>query len=306
MANENDVNPNQSDAGYIKEIGNILETVRKPFLVLEKNGVVIFANQRFYDAYKITPDQVLGHPLSSIADKEWDIPALRHLLEVVLAEKDSAGDDYEIEYTFPRFGYKILRINGQSIFLSGIGRQVLLLSLEDYTKRKLQEKQLFESEERFRRLFETSHDGLLLVNKETGVIIEVNAAFTELLGITREEAVGKQIQEAGVVGKETDLQSMLERLVDKGFYAFDNVLINLKSSLPFPAQITITDRSTVIQCNIRDISERILENELLQKTANEWQATFNAVPDLITVVDRDMRILRTNDAFNQFFCGNKG
>ena len=301
MADKNDVTSNQLEALFLKEIGKILETVRKPFLVLEKNGTVLFANQRFLDSYNITAEQIIGYDLFSIACREWDIVALRNLIKIVLAEKETIEDDYEIDYTFPRLGHKFLKVNCQCTSFEELDREVLLLSIEDYTKRKLQEQALVASEDRFRRLFETSHDGLLLVNKETGIINEVNAALTEILGVARDEIIGKQIQEAGIVSPQIDLPSLMEKLTATGFYAFDNVLINLKSSLPFPAQITFTDRSTVIQCNIRDISERILEKEVLQKTAKEWQTTFNAVPDLITVLDRDLHILRANDAFLRFF-----
>ncbi|MBU0679826.1 MAG: PAS domain-containing protein [Proteobacteria bacterium] len=291
---------NQSGASFIEDIGKIVEVVRKPFLILEKNYTVLYANQRFYNAYQVTPEQIVGHDFFSVADKEWDFAAFRHLLEVVLAEKESTEDDYEIDHIVPRLGRKILRINGQRTFLTGIDKHVLLLSIEDYTKRKFQEQQLLESVERFQRLFETSYDGLLLVNKESGIITAVNAALAKMLGISRDEIVGKLIQEAGIVNKEADLTTLLERLSSKDFYTFDDVLINLKTSLPFPAQITFTDRSSVIQCNIRDISERIEEKQLLQKTVREWQTTFNSVPDLITVLDPDMRILRANDACNQF------
>ena len=306
MTNQNDVKSNPSDALFLKEIGEILETTRKPFVILEKNGTVLFANQRFYNSFDSSPDQIIGNDFFSVADREWDIATLRNLTEFVLPEKETIEDDYEINHTFPRFGRKILRINCRCFFLEGLGRQVLLLSIEDYTRRKLQEQALVASEERFRRLFETSHDGLLLVNKETGIIIEVNEALTELLGMSRDEVIGKQIQETGIVSHETDVPGLIEKLIDTGFYVFDNVLINLKTSLPFTAQVSLTNRSTVIQCNIRDISERISEKQLLQEAASEWQATFNTVPDLIAVLDREMRILRTNDAFKHFFSVTAG
>ena len=301
MANENDTNFNQSDVHFLEEVSKILETVRKPFIILETDGRVLFLNQRFCNTYEIAPEQMAGHTIFSALDGEWDIPDLRHLLNVALAEKDLTEDDYEIDHIFPRFGHKIMRINGQRSFFRTLGRQVLLLSIEDYTKRKLQEQKLFESEERFRRMFETSSDGLLLATKDDGTIIEVNAALCEMLGIGREEIVGKSLVEAGIAGREYNLQHLLERLTGKGSFAFDSVLVNVKSSLPFPAQVTFTDRSAVIQANVRDISKRIQEKDLLQKTAQEWLATFNAVPDLITRLDPDMRILRSNDAFRRYF-----
>lgn len=306
MANENGMNSNPADARLLIDIGNILEATRKPFVILEKNGTVLFANQRFYDCFNSSAEQFIGHDFFSAADKEWDIAALRNLIRIVLSGKETIEADYEIDHTFPSLGRKNLRVNCQHTYIAGIGRQIILLSIEDYTRRKLLEQALVASEERFRRLFETSHDGLLLVNKETCIIIEANPALVEILGVPRDEIIGKQIQEVGILSRETDLSSLMEKLCATGFYAFDNVLINLKTSQSFPAQVSFTNRSTVIQCNIRDISERISEKQLLQQTANEWQATFNAVPDLVSVLDRDLRILRTNDAFHQFFSVTPG
>lgn len=177
----------------------------------------------------------------------------------------------------------------------------MLLSIEDYTKRKYAEQRLWESEQRFRRMFETSSDGLLLINKETGVITNANPALFELLGKTEDEIVGKQIHEAGLLGSESDKQRLLETLRVKGRHTLESELINLKAARSFHAQISFTNRSAAIQCNVRDISERIQENRLLKERAAEWQTIFNAFPDLITVLDLDMRIVRSNDAFNRFF-----
>ncbi|MBU1055862.1 MAG: PAS domain-containing protein [Proteobacteria bacterium] len=302
----NDANSNKTFESYLDEIADILETVRKPFLIMDSDLKVISANQRFYDTFNITPDQILQHHLYSALDNEWDIPALRHLIDNCFSKKDKGVDDYEIDHTFPRLGHKMLRVNSRCTTLSTLDKQVILLSIEDYTRRKLQEQKLRESEERFRRMFETSNDGLLLVNKETGTIIDVNRALTELLGINKDELLQKKIQNVGIVEKNCDLQKLLKNLSVKGFYTFDNVLINLKTSKPFPAEITFTDKSSAIQANVRDISARIHDKELLQKSLKEWQITFNAVPDLIMIMDKDMRITRANDACTHFFSAEPG
>jgi PAS domain S-box-containing protein len=293
-------------ASYLEEVGNILETTRKPFLIFSEDHIILFANQRFYDTFACAPEQIENHPFYSVLNEEWNIPSLRHLLETVPSKVEMVQDDYEFEHVFPRLGRKILQVNAQRTFLAGLGRNVLLLSIEDYTQRKLQAQRLVESEKRFRRLFETSHDGLLLVNKKTGAIAEVNGALTELLGETREEIVGKQIQESGIIGEEWTISTLLNSLADTGFHAFDNVLINLKTSLPFNAQVTVTNRSEVLQFNVRNISERILEKNKLQRSLDEWQTTFDAIPELITVLDRNMQIIRSNKAFNEMFGGEPG
>lgn len=294
--------PGQGDpALFLEEVGNILETVRKPFLILDLEGTVLYVNQRFTAAFALEPDQMVGHEFYAVNDREWDIPALRYLLDVVVTGQQEVESDYEVGYDSARLGPRALRVNARCTFLKGLGRQVLLVSLEDYTSRKEREKALRESEERFRRLFETSRDGLMLVNKKSWLVEEVNPALLEMLGLEREELLGRDIRDIGVVGREIDLDGLGLSLAGQGYVVFDQFLFNLRTSTSFPVQITLMNRSEAIQCNIRDITHQFSEKELLRQSVQEWQTTFNAVPDLIWLLDTEMRIIRTNTAFNTYF-----
>ena len=69
---------------------------------------------------------------------------------------------------------------------------MILLAIEDITERRRMEDELKDYEERFRQLFETAKDGLLLIDKQTGNIVNVNPAIVEMLGYSSEEFIGKE------------------------------------------------------------------------------------------------------------------
>jgi two-component system cell cycle sensor histidine kinase/response regulator CckA len=133
---------------------------------------------------------------------------------------------------------------------------LILLSIEDFTRRKLLEEQLKESEERFRRMFETSRDGLMLINKVNGAVKHINRAVTDILGVEPVEIIEKSFLDTGVLGKEVNFQGLLEHLDVDGFLTRQTTLQNRRSNAEFHAEIFLVNRATLIQCNIRDITER--------------------------------------------------
>jgi len=292
-----------SENPFLTDTQHILNMTHTPFLVVDLNLDTLWANHKFYEVFHLSPDQLIGHKLFSAANNTWDIPALRRLIDKSLESRSKSLESIEIDTSAPKLGDRALRINAQISFLHSLGKEVLLLSIEDETEKKLREKQVHEFEHRFQRMFETSHDGLMLINKKTGIITDVNPALTGMMGGKKEDFCGKPIQEVGIVDRECDLATLTANLGAIGYYTLDNILINLKTSIPFTAEISFVNKSSSIQCNIRDISDRIADKDLLQLDFNELQSMFKAIPDLIMILDKEMRILKYNTAFSQVFKG---
>ncbi len=240
---------------YLEEVQVILETTRKPFVILNSDMKVLAANQRFYKTFNLTSEDALGMCLYALDNNEWDIPALHVLLESDLP-RETAVDDFEIDHIFTRLGRKSLRINAQFHKHATISQQLTLLSIEDFTRRKLMEEQLKESEERFRRMFEVSRDGLLLINKDSGVIKSSNQAIAEMLGVNLSELIEKPFVATGIWGKIDDFRKISEALDVNGFLPRQDKLLNKKENIEFDAEIFLVNRASLIQCNVRDITER--------------------------------------------------
>lgn len=124
----------------------IVETVHEALVVLDAELRVISTNRFFYQTFKIKPKEVEGKYLYDLGHREWDIPKLRELLEQILPE-NTAVDNFEVEHEFPSIGRRVMLLNARSIYREMNKTQMILLTIEDITKRK-------QAEEALRRLKE--------------------------------------------------------------------------------------------------------------------------------------------------------
>ncbi len=148
---------------------SIINAVREPLIVLDHDLRVISASRSFYDAFTVKPEETLGRLIYDLGNKQWDIPRLRQLLETLLPPKTTL-DGYEVEHEFADLGKRTMFVNAREIQRKSGKERLILLAIDDITERKRQENLLSESEERYRRLFETANDGMVLLEKAEGKI----------------------------------------------------------------------------------------------------------------------------------------
>ena len=120
---------------------NIVETVREPLLVLSADLHVIKANRCFYETFRATPEDTIGHFIYDLGNSQWDIPELRRLLGQILP-KASVFNGYEVEHDFPDIGRKTMMLNAREINQRDAGSTIILLALEDITERKRMDQEL--------------------------------------------------------------------------------------------------------------------------------------------------------------------
>lgn len=125
---------------YIK---TVVDTLREPFLILDKDLRVISANRTFYFTFQVSKEETEGQLVYSLGNGQWDIPKLRILLEDILP-KNSHFEDFKVEHEFPRIGLRIMMLNARRIFTHGEEKPIMLLAMEDVTKQKQLEDQLRE------------------------------------------------------------------------------------------------------------------------------------------------------------------
>jgi len=110
----------------------IVETAREPFVVLDADLRVITANTSFYQTFKTSRGEVEKNRIYDLGDRQWDIPALRELLERILPESTRI-DDFEVSHDFPGLGRKTMLLNARRIFEHGMQTRMILLAIEDIT-----------------------------------------------------------------------------------------------------------------------------------------------------------------------------
>jgi two-component system CheB/CheR fusion protein len=111
----------------------IIETIAEPVLVLEADLRIARANRAFYQAFATTAEATIGTKLYLVGNGQWDIPALRTVLEEILPEKTSVRD-YEITHEFPRVGMRTMRLNAMRI--AWPGQALVLLTIQDMTQQR--------------------------------------------------------------------------------------------------------------------------------------------------------------------------
>jgi PAS domain-containing protein len=124
----------------LKYAENIIETVREPLLVLDKDLKILSANRSFYDVFKVTPGKTIGSFFYDLGNQQWDIPSLRTLLEDILPKKTEFSN-YEVKHDFPIIGQKVMLVNARQIFRKDIGSAMILLAIEDITELKWAEEE---------------------------------------------------------------------------------------------------------------------------------------------------------------------
>jgi PAS domain-containing protein len=107
----------------------IVDTVREPVLVFDKDLRVIAASRSFYSVFKVSPSDTQGRLLYELGDGQWDIPKLRVLLEKLIPEH-GLMEGYEVDHEFPGLGHCL---NARQVFYEGGADTTILLGIEDIT-----------------------------------------------------------------------------------------------------------------------------------------------------------------------------
>ncbi len=124
------------------------------------------------------------------------------------------------------------------------------------------------SETKYRRLFESSKDGILILDASTGKIDDVNPYLIEMLGYSKDQLLGKKVWELGFLKDVVANQANFVRLQEKGFIRYEDMPLETASghlrNVEFVSNVYQVDSKTVIQCNIRDLSEHRRLTEIMQ------------------------------------------
>jgi PAS domain S-box-containing protein len=263
---------------------NVINTVREPLISLDQDLRVVTVSRSFYEFFKTKPEETVGQHIYDLGNKQWDIPSLRELLETILPQH-TTFENYEVEHNFATIGRRVMLLNARQIERSFGKERIILLAIEDITERKRLEELVIESEERYRRLFETASDGIVLLEKCEGTITHANPATGKMLGYSEEECIGKNLQDIGVSIDTSDFPAIMESLKKSGIINYDDVQVKTKSGQYIDTDIYMVDRASLAQCNIRDVSERKRKEEDIQRLNRTLVAHSNSSKALMSARD---------------------
>jgi len=164
---------------------------------------------------------------------------------------------------------------------------------------------LQDSEKRYRRLFESAKDGILILDADSGKVVDVNPFLMRLLGYSYETICGKYIWE---VGKFKDIAASREafkvlkdneyiRYEDLPLEACDGELI----SVEFVSNVYLVDGKKVIQCNIRDITARKRSEKALAESEAKTRSILDNIGIGVALINPSMEVLELNRQMREWF-----
>ncbi|MBS7623504.1 PAS domain S-box protein, partial [Candidatus Bathyarchaeota archaeon] len=196
---------------------SIVETVREPLLVLDRDLRILSANSSFYEIFQVTPEETEKRLLYELWNRQWDIPELRKLLEEIVPLNTSV-EDYEVDHEFENIGRRIMLLNARRLYTKGNKTELILLAIEDVTERKLAERALQESEDRLRITLQSIGDAVISTDSH-GTVQMMNSVAADLTGWTEDKALGRPIQEVfHIMNEETrqPVENPVTRIMREG------------------------------------------------------------------------------------------
>jgi PAS domain S-box-containing protein len=147
------------------------------------------------------------------------------------------------------------------------------------------------SEARYRRLFETAQDAILILDAEelSGKIMDANPFVIDLLGYSLDELIGKELWELGFFSDKEDSKAAMEELHRVGYIRYEDIPLETKQGksvdVEFVSNSYMVGGLKVIQCNIRDITERAEAARTIASSEAQYRRLFETAQDAILILD---------------------
>src|ERR1700720_1267384 len=259
---------------------DIVDTVREPLLMLDTTLRVRSANRSFYQTFQVSSQETENRLIYELGNGQWDIPALRTLLEDIIPTS-SVFNDFELEHTFPIIGRRVMLLNGRKL-RPGSHTEFLVLAMEDVTERRRSEANLKAIETYAQNIVDTVREPLLILDT-TLRVRSGNRAFYQTFQVSPEETEMRLIYELGNGQWDIpDLRTLLEDIVPKSS-VFDD--FELEHTFPATGRRGMLLNARKLQAGhhgellvlaMGDVTERKQAEEALLKAGALQNAIFNS------------------------------
>jgi PAS domain S-box-containing protein len=150
-----------------------------------------------------------------------------------------------------------------------------------------------QNELRYRRLFEAARDGILILDAGTGRIIDANPFMREILGFEQADFLGKELWEIGLFDDQAASRAAYETLRDKGYIRYEHLPLRTKKGqgveVEFVSNVYVEGKKSVIQCNIRDITERRRLEKQVQEQSDELKESHRLKDEFLAILSHELR-----------------
>lgn len=282
-------------------LGNILQVSMDAIISVNARQDIVYFNKAAERAFGYAASQVIGQPLDRLIPPRFHATHKQHV--------ESFGKTGATGRSMGQLGTVFgLRANGEefpveaSIAQSAVDREIYYtVILRDISERKQVEDKLLESENKFRMLFESANDGLLLLSMD-GRILDINAICHERLGYTKDEMMGRRISEFDSPEYAPRVPERMAEIMNKGVATFESAHLRRDGTamhIEINARKVNLHGQAMVLSVIRNISERRKIEEVVRRSEAQYRAVIETSVDGFWVVGEQGQLLEVNTAYEQ-------
>jgi len=267
----------------------LVEAMEQGVAVLNSEGVVLYCNPCLAELLKRSVQNITGCTIDSFAAEAdqakitglWrNVESKSTHEEILLIRQDGT--------TFPAaLAVSVLPLQNLCLLISDLTQQ------KHYDELIVSKAALLDSEIRYRRLFETAKDGILILDTESGRITDANPFMGELLGYSHEHFLGKELWEIGLFSDKAANEAAVRTLQDKGYIRYEHLPLETSQGLRVEVEVVANayreDHHKVIQCNIRDITERSRLEKQTQEQASALANQDHRKDEFLAMLSHELR-----------------
>jgi PAS domain S-box-containing protein len=263
----------------------ILKATKESVWLFSPEGVILMGNEMATSRFGQGGERIIGKHFHEVMPPELAKSRLAVLKKVVESAQPMESEDQRAGMVFHHDWYPIVDEAGSITSVACFSR--------DITERKRAQEAVTASELRYRRLFEASRDGILILDTDSGRIVDVNPFIEHILGYSHDELLDKSIWDVGTFKNIVASKEAFGELQTKGYVRYENMPLETKDghqiSVEFVSNVYMVDQRKVIQCNIRDITERVKAEESLRLTRDDLVRSNRDLEQFAYVASHDLQ-----------------
>ncbi|MDT8380509.1 MAG: PAS domain S-box protein [Desulfotignum sp.] len=187
---------------------------------------------------------------------------------------------------------------------AGLIRRNTLLE-ETLKEKEIMLESLKGSEKRYRRLFESAKDGILIIDADTGQVDDANPFLLALIGCSYEMVYGTYLWELGVFKDIAESREAFKTLQENQYIRYENLpLLTLDGrhiEVEFISNVYLVDGKKVIQCNIRDITARKQAERNMAENESKMRSILDNIDIGVVLISPEMVVLELNRQMHRWF-----
>ncbi len=278
------------------DLSNLLGSTEIATIFLDTKLRIVRFTPSLSRLFNVLPSD-LNRPIADITSK-FNSETLFKDAEEVLSTLIQSESEIETK-DGKLFNMRILPYRTIENMIEGV-----VITFVEITVLKQSLQALEESEERYRAIFDQAVDSVVVVNGDTGTLLDFNESACQNLGYNRKEFAKLSISDFEAIKSPSEVERHLKKILDKGGDTFETKHRTKQGEIRdilVSAKVLSLQENNIFVSIWRDITDNKRVQQEKDAIAVEWERTFDAVPDLISILDKDFKILRANKAYAEFF-----